>query len=161
MVKKKASRGFLNFGFSTILLAFVMICVVTFSALALVTANSDYRLSQKVAEKTKAYYAAEENAYIKLLYIDQILADCYLASGDETAYYTNVSHLVAEYGTFEEASGEYQLSFTETIADNQYLSVTLSIQYPTDSPDTFYEIEEWKTVYENTIPEDDYLDLIQ
>jgi len=39
-MKKKIE--FSNFGFSTILLCFVMICVVTFSALSLVSAYSDY-----------------------------------------------------------------------------------------------------------------------
>ena len=74
MTKKKENRGFSNFGFSTILLSFVMICVVTFSALALVTANSDYRLSKKVADKTAEYYTAQEKAYEWHLGIIQIAA---------------------------------------------------------------------------------------
>ncbi len=46
----KKRREFSNFGFSTILLTFSMICIVTFSALAFVTANSDYKLSKRVAD---------------------------------------------------------------------------------------------------------------
>ncbi len=42
----KKRREFSNFGFSTILLTFSMICIVTFSALAFVTANSDYKLKR-------------------------------------------------------------------------------------------------------------------
>ena len=60
----KKAPGFSNFGFSTILLAFVMICIVTISALSLLTANSDYKLSQKVAEKNTAYFDAEKKAII-------------------------------------------------------------------------------------------------
>ena len=55
-MKNKSFRPLTNIGFSTILLAFSMICIVTFSALALITANSDYQLSQKVATKSTNYY---------------------------------------------------------------------------------------------------------
>ena len=52
----KKRREFSNFGFSTILLTFSMICIVTFSALAFVTANSDYKLSKRVADNNSSYY---------------------------------------------------------------------------------------------------------
>ena len=45
----KSKFHFSNFGFSTILLTFVMMCIMTFGVLSLITANSDYKLSQKVA----------------------------------------------------------------------------------------------------------------
>ena len=51
---------FSSFGFSSILLIFVMICIVTFATLTLVTANSDYKLSKKVAAKSTSYYEGEE-----------------------------------------------------------------------------------------------------
>ena len=70
-----SKRSFSNFGFSTILIAFVMICIVTFSALALMTANSDYKLSKKVADRTSRYYLAEKEANQRLLQIDMLLAD--------------------------------------------------------------------------------------
>lgn len=71
--KEMNQRSFSNFGFSSILLAFVMLCIVTFSALSLLTANADYKLSKKVADKTAAYYQAEEKAYFLLQKIDQNL----------------------------------------------------------------------------------------
>lgn len=39
---------------------FSMICIVTFSALAFVTANSDYKLSKHVADNNSSYYRACE-----------------------------------------------------------------------------------------------------
>ena len=59
----KKRREFSNFGFSTILLTFSMICIVTFSALAFVTANSDYKLSKRVADNNSSYYRACEKAW--------------------------------------------------------------------------------------------------
>ena len=75
--KEINQRSFSNFGFSSILLTFVMLCIVTFSALSLLTANADYKLSKKVADKTTAYYQAEEKAYLLLQKIDQDLAHAY------------------------------------------------------------------------------------
>ena len=55
----KQKKGFIHIGFSSILMVFTMLCLVTFATLSLITANSDYRLSLKVAEKTTAYYEAD------------------------------------------------------------------------------------------------------
>ena len=44
-----------------------MLCLLTFSVLSLVTARADLRLSQKNAERTSAYYDAENRANDVLL----------------------------------------------------------------------------------------------
>lgn len=161
MIKKKENRGFSNFGFSTILLSFVMICVVTFSALALVTANSDYRLSKKVAEKTSAYYAAQELAYEKLMALDELFISCYSASTGDDAYFGRIEAHSKDYGTFLATADGYYLLFEEPIAEDQHLSVKLRIQHPVTDSDPFFEIVEWKSVYTREAPEDEFLDLIQ
>ena len=46
----KQKKGMIHIGFSSILMVFTMLCLVTFATLSLITANSDYRLSLKVAE---------------------------------------------------------------------------------------------------------------
>lgn len=161
MTKKKENRGFSNFGFSTILLSFVLICVVTFSALALVTANSDYRLSKKVAEKTSAYYTAQEKAYERLTALDALFASCYLASTGEDAYFGRIEAHSRDHGTFLKDGEEYYLLFEEPIAQDQYLSVKLHLKYPIAEDDTFFEIVEWKSIYTREAPEDTFLDLIQ
>ncbi len=74
---RKNKNTFSNFGFTTVLIVFVMICIVTFSALAYLTAASDYRLSKKVADRTTDYYQAEEKAYLVLGEIDSALTGVY------------------------------------------------------------------------------------
>ena len=161
MTKKKETRGFSNFGFSTILLSFVMICVVTFSALALVTANSDYKLSKKVAAKTAAYYTAQETASERLAALDSLLLSCYQASTGEDAYFGRIEAHSKDYGIFLADGDEYYMLLEEPIAENQHLSVKLRLQYPLTESDTFFEIVEWKSVYTREAPEDTFLDLIQ
>ena len=161
MTKKKENRGFSNFGFSTILLSFVMICVVTFSALALVTANSDYRLSKKVADKTAEYYTAQEKAYEWLKELDELFVNCYLSSTGEDAYFRQIETLSTEFGTFHTTTDGCYIFYVEPIAENQHLSVKLRIQYPASDSEPFYEIVEWKSVYTREAPEDEFLNLIQ
>ncbi len=165
MTAQKEQRGFSNFGFSTILLSFVMICVVTFSVLSLITAHSDYKLSKKVADKTMGYYAAEEIIYEKLAAWDNLLVESYLSAPNETAYYSAIADKVTDFGTFDAAfettSEGCYLILTEDIAEDHHLSVKLSILYPTEAADTFYQITEWKSVYTTEPPEDAFLNLIQ
>ena len=158
--ERKSAPGFSNFGFSTILLAFVMICIVTIAALSLLTANSDYKLSQKVAEKNSAYYEAEKLAYSALSDIDQALAHAYANSTSANTYYKEVesSLLSLELGTYDRTKGTY--SYAISIAENQNLNIELLIHYPKDSDESFYEIITWKSVYDEVEIDEGVLDLI-
>lgn len=161
MRQKQNKFSFSNFGFSTILLSFVMICVVTFSALSLTTANSDYTLSKKVAEKNQNFYQAQEQAYLKINQIDQTLGDCYLTSNHEKAYYDRLSVALSAHGTYVMENGEHILSFQQHISEDQYLSIRLRICYPKEDTDTFYEVMEWQSVYVRKVPDDAFMNLIQ
>ena len=158
MTQKKEHRGFSTFGFSTILLTFVMIAVVIFSALSLVTAYSDYKLSNKVAENTKGYYIAETKANEKLATLDQILANCYFSSTDKDAYYSELAQLLTDIGTLDTTN--YTLSFQEPIGEKQYFQVSLQLKYPSNEEDTFYEIIEWITISIAETFEEEPLNLI-
>lgn len=48
----------INIGAATILVIFIVLCLITFATLSLVSANADYRLCQKVTNRTTAYYNA-------------------------------------------------------------------------------------------------------
>ena len=158
MTQKKEQRGFSTFGFSTILLTFVMIAVVIFSALSLVTAYSDYKLSTKVAENTKGYYNAETKANEKLATLDQLLANCYFSSSDEASYYSKLASALADMGVLDTTN--YTLCFQEPIHEKQYFQVTLQLNYPANEEDTFYEIIEWRTISIAETFEEEPLNLI-
>ena len=163
MIKPKASRrdslNFSNFGFSTILLSFVMICVVCFSALSLLSAYSDYKLSQKVATKTAQYYEAKGKAYESLNELDKFLCNVYLFSESETDYYQTICEELELELQFETDTPTF--SFIENIADGHYLYVEAAICYPKQSSDPFYEIIQWRSVYNTQAPEEEYLNLIE
>lgn len=56
----------LNIGASSILVVFILLCLVTFSVLSLVSANADYKLSKKIADHTQDYYIAVSKAQEQL-----------------------------------------------------------------------------------------------
>lgn len=161
MTKKKESHSFINFGFSTILLFFVMICVITFSVLSFTTSYSDYKLSKKVADKTSAYYDTQELLYERLLSLDYFLWEKYQSASNETEYYKQLEERLLDYGTITTSESGMAFSFQESISDGNYLAVTLLLSYPKKDTDTFYKILEWKSVYEEIMLEDEPLNLLQ
>lgn len=164
MTKNKKERSFSNFGFSTILVAFVMICIVTFSALSLLTANSDYKLSKKAAEKTTAYYKAEAKAYRILANIDNILADSYQYAAAKSNYKSRAVSKIKEYKAGHpnlslsvDTSGT--ITYSIPVTDTQTLSVTMQITVPAESDGHFYTLTGWQTLSTPPEPEEETLHL--
>ena len=54
---KKRQFG-MNIGSASILLVFVILCLVSFAVLSIVSANADSRLSTQALERSNAYHAA-------------------------------------------------------------------------------------------------------
>ena len=143
----KKRREFSNFGFSTILLTFSMICIVTFSALAFVTANSDYKLSKRVADNNSSYYRACEKVW------DEISQTA--LSDNDTAINKNLAE--------NESNGKVTgltYTITCTVSDTQTLTVKLDINYPVHRQDAFYKIKQWKLNTDTAFEENDTLNLI-
>ena len=72
MHKKHASPG-MNIGTSSILLVFVILCLVSFATLSLSSALADRNLSDKATEKTLSYYKAQNLAQMKIAETDHKL----------------------------------------------------------------------------------------
>ncbi len=151
-----------NFGYATILLSFILICILTFTALTLLTANSDLTLSKKVADRNTSFYEAQEQVYEDISDIDRILMECYQASSGEDTYYELVeASLSSQFdGTFAFENNNMHFTFSKSITSDQYLEVSLLFQYPQNDIDTFYEIEKWQSVHIDMPFEDQPLNLI-
>lgn len=126
---------FSSFGFSSILLIFVMICIVTFATLTLVTANSDYKLSKKVAAKSTSYYEGEEFVYRRMEEIDNACMDAYLQAANANAFYTKMNLL-----------DSHEVCITYSVSENQYLEVILEITYPSSDTEHFMDIKKWQLI---------------
>lgn len=150
----------INFGFSSILISFIMICIVTFSALSLITANADYKLSQKVANRNIDYYAAEAQAQERVAEIDDTLATIY-QHVDNGQGYIQLAQRELPNGTWSDITDQSGIySFTQQVSGNQYLLVSLLVQYPDQYTKTYYRTVKWCTYIEEEPFEEQPLNLI-
>lgn len=159
MSDNRKRKGTVRIGYTSILLIFTMLCLVTFAALSLITVNSDYSLSQKVAERTTAYYEADTRVREYLSQIDKCLTDWYMTSNDADAYMSGLADVVGEVEVSDglstamaDDSTVYRIECQ--IGDVQKLCITLDLSYPEDEDDALYTIKEWKTVTENNIEQE-------
>ena len=84
-MNKKKSYG-LNIGASSVLVIMVILSLVCFAGLSFASANADYRLSSKLAERTTAYYEACNKAQIALLDLSDELEVVYEVSTSPADY---------------------------------------------------------------------------
>ena len=134
--RMKSSTFKLNIGTSSILLIFVTLCLVAFSTLAFVSANADYKLSAKVAERSHSYYHAQNEINLQLAKLDTFLKETYVNSADSDEYF--------------QAAGTTQ-TYTSNLSDSQTLEVIVDIQYPRLADDHFYEITSWQIISLNQV----------
>lgn len=127
---KKQTFG-INIGSSSMLMIFVTLCLISFAALSIVSANADKSLSEKIAVRTAAYYEACNSAEESLAGIDKLLQEQYAAAPDKDAYFEVVGPGIS-----------YEIAISET----QALYVEISFLYPQTDEDTYYRITSWQVI---------------
>ena len=161
-MKKKTFMVPGGFGLTTIILCFTMVCIITFSALALIIANSVYNFSKKYETKSNNYYIAEEEAYNLISKFDNSLQEAYNHSANSLEYYNSVNMIMSQRktGTYEIKDEKHLYHFSKEITDNQNLYITICILYPTKANSPFIEITEWKSVTDEPDLENNQLNLL-
>lgn len=132
-MNKQKPRFGVNVGSASILLIFVILCLVSFAVLSIVSSNADNKLTQRVLDRTTAYYEACNSAQESLAGLDNVLKAQYASSTDSDEYFAAVGHTK---------------SYAIPITDAQTLLVQVTILYPEDANDTFYKVTGWQTVTE-------------
>ncbi len=152
----------MNVGSSSILVTFVLLCLVTFAALSFVSANSDYKLSLQAAKRTQSYYEANMLAETKLSNIHSVLSDIYKNTSTENEYFEAVilSFCNDEFVSCISEDNSSFLKYEIPVSDNQRLSVILTLNYPETDNSIYYTIKSWQSIssysdedlYEDTKP---------
>ncbi|MCR5405898.1 MAG: hypothetical protein K6E88_03850, partial [Lachnospiraceae bacterium] len=70
----KKFKGGVNVGTSSVLVSFVLLCMVSFAALTYLSAHSDYNLSKQTAQRTTEYYEANRMAELYMANIEGLLS---------------------------------------------------------------------------------------
>ena len=124
MNRKQQNMESLNIGGSSILVIFVLLCLVTFAALALTSALSSYRLAERVAIASDEYFAADGYAEEILAQISALIRD---ADSDIAHIHHNLSSII-DNAVFEPTgAGTGIISYYVYISATRTLNIELEV----------------------------------
>ena len=99
------------------------------------TPRADYRLSQKLAERTTAYYSACNEAQQTLYDLSGRLASFYEQSDSRDAYEQKIKESLTDSFTFD-----------CTINENQILRISVSPVYPSSPDQDYLQVDSWQVI---------------
>lgn len=138
---KGKKRYGLNIGTSSLLIIIVILCLVCFSGLSITSANADYRLSKRLADRTTAYYDACNQAQSSLAELSAKLEELYRQSSSKADYENKIKESLQD-----------SLTFSCSINENQILKVNVTPLYPIAAEGDFIQITSWQII-NTTTPE--------
>lgn len=117
-----------NVGGSSILVIFILLCLTTFATLSMVSAGADLRLTERAVAASRDYYAADAAAEQTLADIDQAVRDTNRVPDDSFLgrCKDNIAK-AAPQADIQEQGGDLLVRYSQTINENQELSVALRI----------------------------------
>lgn len=133
-MNRKKSYG-LNIGASSVLIIMVILSLVCFAGLSFASANADYRLSRKLADRTTAYYQACNEAYSVIADLSDEFEAIYQSAGSAADYESKIKESLSD-----------SLIFSCSINENQALQIEITPVYPVSSSDSFYKIISWQII---------------
>lgn len=156
---KKRSYPTVNIGSVSMLLVFIILCLVTILVLSLSSAISDHTYSQKVADRNTEYYDASNQAQGLLAQIDNILADAYQKPPAD--YYNDLAIAFSDIDQVqtERIFTDHIISFTQEINPSSELYVELYLYTPAEIDQQFYQVTSWRQVSTKEWKGDDTLKL--
>lgn len=148
---KKFNFPITNIGSVTLMMIFIVLCMVSFAALSLSTAASDYQASQRSAKHVKEYYQASNQTEETLVSVDEVLSDAYQHTTDASSYFSRIRSDYADNSDFTltEDNGKLVISYQTSLNNKQALTTSLQVQYPSKDAsenDSFYKIISWQVV---------------
>lgn len=121
-------------GTSSVLLIFIVLCLVSFSALSLASAMADYRLTQKISDRTLSYYEALSEANVRIAAANKVVDKMW-----KSAEYAHSYDVWPE----EFPQGD---TFNIVISEYQFLHVELVYHIPDPESGSYVTVKEMRTV---------------
>lgn len=150
---KKKHLPFTNIGSISLLMVFLVLCMVTLAALSLSSAAADSHEAEQLAQHHTAYYEACNEGEKKLAQIQQVLTELSSEATNESQYQDLIVDAFL-HSRFPEgislsdntAENGLTISWQEPISDRQYLSVILTLSDLSSAHENaaFWKITSWQ-----------------
>lgn len=157
-----------NIGTVTLLMIFIVLCMVTFAVLSLSEAARDRGFSQQLADQTSDYYAACSRAENILAQVDAAISETRSSGASGDAYYAALSERLAGITGAElttKGADSYgdpvTVSYRVPINDRLLLSVSLEAAGPGSDAGSNYRIVSWEETQAEEWKGDNSITLIQ
>jgi len=155
---EKKNSGGINIGTSSILVTFVLLCLVTFATLAYLSAKSDYRLSEQTAKRIASYYDANRVAEIYMANIEGQLSRLSNSCESREDFYERIPDIFRDNDMIivDSVDDETKISYSVPVTESQNLCVVLRAYHPEDNDGMLLSVERWQTQVNN-----DYIEEIK
>lgn len=144
---ERKNSGGMNIGTSSILVTFVLLCLVTFASLTYMSARSDYGLSEQTAARTAAYYDANRMAEIYMANIEGQLAKLADKCDGIEEYYDKIPETFSdnESVSIDASNDRVLINYSVAVTESQNLLVSLAAKYPSENDGMLITVEKWQT----------------
>ena len=149
MRTSKNDSSFIHTGASMLMVVFIIIVLITFSAAILISADNDSTLTEKLAVNKTDYYMASNRGEEVLADVDNALEAAYLNVSDEDGYMSlakeNITKLSFDFTSIEFTKDDTFIYSIE-ISKDRALEIMVQICIPEGNDGGFYRILQWKSV---------------
>lgn len=142
---QKPHKPIISTGTTSFVLIFVLLCLLTFSVLSLASSRANLRLSQKSADRTAAYYDAENRANDILIRIDTAIGQILENNISSSQEFYDMIRKELEGTDGILFSGQDSLEYQVPLEKEQLLHVVLRLSFEPFSNGKHYQILSWDT----------------
>lgn len=161
---KNKFPSIINMGLSSILTIFLVLTMSVFASLSLMTAESDYQLSQSCADRLTKVTLANSKGEQFLKKIDVLCVKSY----DKYKYPTPEKYLaeILKMAKKEEIActqkeGQLFLETSIVLNESQVLHIIVEPVFPTQTGDSYFKVTEWRIQKTSNWKIDDSLPVYQ
>lgn len=147
-MRRKKSFG-ISVGTSSILVIIVIVSLVCFAGLSIVSANVDYQLSRRLADRTLSYYEASSLANEQLANLNETLRQVYTECDNEEEFINKIKESYAD-----------SLILSYPVSETQTLTVEVEPVYPSDETARMFQITSFHVVTTTELELDDSLPVL-
>ncbi len=163
---KKKKFPITNIGTVTLLMVFIVLCMITLAALSLSSASRDAKLNRQAVRHLTEYYEASNEAEVLLASADETFQQAYAKASDAKEYYRLINKDLLLSPMKSVWTGEtLDVAIQVPINDSQALSVLLDVlplqQVRQTNAESFYRILSWQVIRTKSWESDNTMQLIQ